>query len=80
MLLIKRIIKDFLAFVNCLIPFKKGVPVLMYHSIADSDWFFSISPEIFERQMRYLKEHCNPVRLDDVADFARLLELGQGAH
>lgn len=50
---------------------KSEISVLMYHSIADSSWFFSVSPRAFERQMRYLKEYGNPVRLSDVADFVR---------
>src|SRR3989338_1085172 len=50
---------------------RKEIVVLMYHSVASSDWFFSVSPGEFERQIRYLKKHCNPVRLNDMADFVR---------
>lgn len=50
---------------------RKETAVLMYHSVADSDWFFSVSPGEFERQMRYLKKYCNPVKLSDMADFVR---------
>jgi peptidoglycan/xylan/chitin deacetylase (PgdA/CDA1 family) len=50
---------------------RKEAAVLMYHSIADSDWFFSVPPRDFEHQMRYLKENFNPVKLRDVAEFVR---------
>lgn len=48
---------------------KPQAAVLMYHSVSDSGWFFSVSPEEFNRQMRYVKERCTPVRLRDIADF-----------
>ena len=36
--------------------------ILMYHSISDrTDYFSAVSPAVFERQMRYLKEHGVPV-------------------
>jgi len=50
--LIKSIIYKFLSF------FKPGgVAVLMYHSVADNDEFFTVKPEEFERQMRFLKKN-----------------------
>ena len=48
---------------------KSAVAVLMYHSISDSGWFFAVPPKEFERQIRYIKEKANPVRLSDVVDF-----------
>src|SRR3990167_6574045 len=48
---------------------KSAAAVLMYHSISDSGWFFAVSPKEFERQIRYIKEKANPVRLSDVVDF-----------
>ena len=33
----------------------QGIPILAYHSIDDSNSNISISPEIFDRQMNYLK-------------------------
>lgn len=41
----------------------------MYHSVSDNGWFFSVSPEEFERQIRYLRKKTHPVRLEDVANF-----------
>lgn len=48
---------------------KPEVAVLMYHSVSDNKWFFSVSLEEFELQIRYLREKAHPVRLEDIADF-----------
>ncbi len=32
-----------------------ALSILMYHSVSDSDAFFSVSPTDFERQMRYIR-------------------------
>lgn len=48
---------------------KPEVAVLMYHSVSDNGWFFSVSLEEFERQIRYLFKKKHPVRLEDIADF-----------
>ncbi len=34
---------------------KRGAVILMYHSVAISDTFFSVSPEVFENQIEFLK-------------------------
>jgi Predicted xylanase/chitin deacetylase len=50
--LIKSAIYKFLSF------FKPGgIVVLMYHSVADNDEFFTVKPSEFERQMKFLKEN-----------------------
>lgn len=36
---------------------KRGIVVLMYHSVSDADWPFAISSERFERQLRYLRDN-----------------------
>lgn len=48
---------------------KPEVAVLMYHSISDNEWFFAVSPQEFERQMRYVKRYCNPIPLRHVAEY-----------
>jgi peptidoglycan/xylan/chitin deacetylase (PgdA/CDA1 family)/broad-specificity NMP kinase len=45
--------------------------VLMYHAVDDSGWRLSISPQEFERQMAYIREHYTPVALSDVVAHAR---------
>jgi peptidoglycan/xylan/chitin deacetylase (PgdA/CDA1 family) len=55
---ISNIINNKLAELN---PFKNGVPILMYHSIAKNDIYFTVQPEEFEKQMAYLKENLYQV-------------------
>jgi len=54
---LKRIIKDILAFIDLLFPCQKGISVLMYHSIAYNDVFFTVRPGEFEKQINYLKDN-----------------------
>jgi len=35
---------------------RSGLSVLMYHSIANNEVFFTVKPEIFAKQMKYLKD------------------------
>ena len=64
---LKKIIKDELAFISLLFPCQKGVSVLMYHSIAHNDVFFTVKPEMFEKQMKYLKDKdYNVIKLSDL--------------
>jgi peptidoglycan/xylan/chitin deacetylase (PgdA/CDA1 family) len=60
----------------CLSPEKKTleIPVLLYHSISQTDSRYAVTPHIFAQQMRYLKAHYCPVRLLEVAEFVK----GQG--
>ncbi|MEZ4114039.1 MAG: polysaccharide deacetylase family protein [Candidatus Paceibacterota bacterium] len=50
--------KKFLkVFLNKIYPrLTKGASVLMYHSIAANNAFFTVTPENFEKQMKYLSE------------------------
>ena len=64
---LKRIIKDELAFISLFFPRKKGISILMYHSVAHNNVFFTVKPEIFEKQMQYLKNHnYNVIKLSDL--------------
>lgn len=42
--------------------------VLVYHSIDMDKWFFSVTPAMFDHQMKYLRSFCNPVSLSDIVD------------
>ena len=53
---LKIIIKDILAFISLIFPCQKGISVLMYHSIDNNGVFFTVKPEVFEKQMKYLKD------------------------
>jgi peptidoglycan/xylan/chitin deacetylase (PgdA/CDA1 family) len=48
------------------------VPILMYHSVDESPESLSVSPEIFERQMYYLKSHrYHVISLDEFVEGKR---------
>jgi len=46
------------------------VAVLMYHSIDDSGWKLSVSEEVFRKQLEYLKENYNIVKLEEIVLYA----------
>lgn len=50
---------------------RKGAVVLMYHAIDRSGWKLSVTPEMFERQMRYLARKGWVVPLTDVVSYAK---------
>jgi len=72
---LKKIIKDFLGLIKYLIPFRKGVSILMYHSIARNDVFFTVRPEVFAKQMEYLK--TRKYQVISLADLVEILETGK---
>lgn len=47
----------------------KHAIVLMYHSVESSGWKYSVSPEMFEKQMMYLKNNYNVIPLNDIVSF-----------
>ena len=47
------------------------VAVLVYHSVDDTDWFYSVSPDAFRRQMEYVKHHCQPVTFQEVVNYVK---------
>jgi peptidoglycan/xylan/chitin deacetylase (PgdA/CDA1 family) len=51
-----------------------AIPVLLYHSISQTDNRYAVAPPMFAQQMRYLKAQYCPVRLLEVAEFVK----GQG--
>lgn len=56
---------------------KQGVPILAYHKVSDDGERYSISPDLFETQMKYLKERgYTAISLTEMADgFAGLRKL-----
>src|SRR3989344_1100001 len=50
---------------------KKNVLVLMYHSVEESPWKYSVSPSLFERQMKYLAKNFSIIPLADVVSYAK---------
>ena len=51
-------------------PLVRDPAVLLYHSVSHDPWQYAVSPRAFERQIRYLREECNPVSLADVVSYA----------
>ena len=52
---------------DCITP-QKNIAVLMYHRIIDSDyrfWKLNVSPQVFERHIKYISENYNVLKLDD---------------
>lgn len=47
------------------------VVVLMYHSIGHPEWKLAVTPEMFERQMKYLAKNGLAVPLADIVSYAR---------
>ena len=45
-----------IAFLSLLSARLSALSILMYHSVSDSGAFFSVSPESFRRQMRYIRD------------------------
>lgn len=45
--------------------------VLLYHAIEESEWPWSVSPQVFEKQIAWLKAHHTVVTLDDVVAHAK---------
>ena len=64
---LKRIIKDEFALISLFFPHQKGISVLMYHSVAHNNVFFTVKLEMFEKQMQYLKDkNYNVIKLSDL--------------
>ncbi len=50
----------------------KEVVVLMYHSVDNNNWYASINPEIFDKQMKYLFDNrYNVVSLNEIIDYIK---------
>lgn len=45
--------------------------VLTYHSISKNSWDYSIDPEIFEKQIKFLAENYSVVPLERIVDYAK---------
>jgi len=62
-------VKDFVYFFINFLPRQEGVVILMYHSVADNDIFFTVKPKMFVKQIAYLKEHgYNVISLEKLVD------------
>ncbi|MEK6578651.1 MAG: polysaccharide deacetylase family protein [Bdellovibrionota bacterium] len=55
--ILKQLVLNVLYVLHPILPDRKGIAILMYHAVDSSGWEFSITPEMFERQMRYLRDN-----------------------
>ncbi len=62
----KNFLKELIYFFKTLLP-PRGTVVLMYHSVGDNSAFFTVAPNMFERQLQYIadKKHRVIVTFDD---------------
>ena len=51
------------------VPHKPRGTILLYHSISDTKDFFAVSPDVFKKQMEYLKEKNATISLDAMMSF-----------
>lgn len=54
--MLKKFLKYCYFSFRLLFPSKEGVSILMYHSVGESNAFFTVSPKKFERQLKYIKQ------------------------
>lgn len=50
-------------------PVDSDIVVFCYHSIANDDWRFSVSPSVFEEQMKALIKERTPITLTDLISY-----------
>lgn len=50
---------------------QKFVGVLMYHSVEKSKWKYGVSPEMLEKQLKYLTEKYTVVSVDDILSYIK---------
>ena len=64
----KKLLKDVIYFLLSLFRYR-GAVVLMYHSVGDSEEFFTVSEKEFTRQMKYLSEkNFNVIRAKELVE------------
>lgn len=47
----------------------KEVSVLNYHSVAKDNWTYSVDPEMFEKQIKFLAKNFNVVSINKIVDY-----------
>lgn len=50
---------------------KSTVSILLYHSVDNQNWKHSVNPDIFEKQMKYLKEKYHIISLEDAVSWVQ---------
>ena len=47
----------------------KGIPILMYHYIDDIPVPSAIHPDLFRKEMAFIKKNCNPITIGDLIEY-----------
>ncbi len=68
--MLKNLIWNILYALARALPHQPRMTVLLYHSVSDSPDFFAVSPDIFDRQMRYVSERYAVVSLSRAFEHA----------
>lgn len=66
---LRRLIYLFLSSIDQRLGRDNRLVVLCYHGISDEDWRFSVSPEEFKRQIKYMLSHYQPITLNDLYSY-----------
>jgi peptidoglycan/xylan/chitin deacetylase (PgdA/CDA1 family) len=61
----KKLFYFFCFILSFLIPSKKGVLVLMYHSVGENNSKLTVSPSLFRWQMEFLKKYRSVISVED---------------
>lgn len=67
--LLNRVLWAALFAVQLLVPRKPRVTVLMYHSVGYDGGFFTVTPEVLEKHLRYVKRNADSGTLEQVLGF-----------
>jgi len=68
---INVILKDiYWSLAGFFLPIKPGAVILAYHSVANNNAFFTVTPEVFEKHMKFLREnHWNIIPLTTLVSY-----------
>lgn len=67
--IIRRLIYISLAAIDRLLGKINPIVILCYHSIADDNWRFSVSPKDFKKQISYMSASYKSVSLSDISNY-----------
>ena len=48
---------------------QKGIPILMYHYVDDIPVPSAINPDLFKKEMVFIKDNCNPIFISDLIEY-----------
>lgn len=48
---------------------QKGIPILMYHYVDNIPVPSAINPDLFKKEMAFIKKNCNPIIIGDLIEY-----------